>query len=132
MICLSILRSYINDLYLPFRSGGGAVPGETPGTAPLYILLVYNIVLLCIDQKPDLAGLTVRVVPIPPRFYKYCFSQRTWTSLRPVHTAGPSPTMSLADLLCVSCKRYLFGTPRQCDCGDRLCGKCYEKLKNKR
>ncbi|XP_064401634.1 TNF receptor-associated factor 5-like isoform X1 [Halichondria panicea] len=28
-------------------------------------------------------------------------------------------------LVCVSCQEYLFHDPYQCDCGDRLCSKCY-------
>ncbi|XP_064401644.1 TNF receptor-associated factor 3-like isoform X2 [Halichondria panicea] len=31
----------------------------------------------------------------------------------------------MSTLVCVSCQEYVFHDPYQCDCGDRLCGKCY-------
>ena len=31
----------------------------------------------------------------------------------------------MSTLVCVSCKEYVFHDPYQCDCGDRLCSKCY-------
>ena len=31
----------------------------------------------------------------------------------------------MSTLVCVSCQEYAFHDPYQCDCGDRLCSKCY-------
>ena len=37
----------------------------------------------------------------------------------------------MADLRCSSCSLYLFNSPVQCSCGDRLCGDCFNSLKSR-
>ena len=32
----------------------------------------------------------------------------------------------MAAFIRASCAQYLFNSPVQCSCGDRLCGACYE------
>lgn len=37
----------------------------------------------------------------------------------------------MADLRCSKCLSYLFNSPVQCSCGDRLCGDCYNDFKSR-
>ena len=35
-------------------------------------------------------------------------------------------TLGMSDFLCARCRDYLFDSPMQCPCGDRVCGPCYD------